>query len=83
MLPLYRDPHYTVRFADDRIIPRFHLEGIDAGVRVSVFKMDPATGERLGLLPNGVVGEGGWLDLEEPIIVRAGEGFIVVPEPAG
>jgi len=38
MLPLYRDPHYSFRFADDRIIPRLHLEGIDAGVRVSVFK---------------------------------------------
>ena len=83
MLPLYRDPHHTFRFADDRIIPRFHLEGVDAGVRVSVFKMDPTTGERLGLLTTGIVGEGGWVDLEEPIIVRAGEAFMVVPESAG
>jgi hypothetical protein len=29
MLPLYEDPHFTFRFADDRIIPRFHLEGIE------------------------------------------------------
>ncbi len=27
------------------------------------------------------VGEGSWVDLPEPIIVRAGEAFIVVPEP--
>jgi hypothetical protein len=53
MLPLYEDPHFTFRFADDRIIPRFHLEGVEAG--------------RLVVLP-------------EPIIVRAGEAFVVVPE---
>ena len=30
MLPLYHDPHFTFRFADDRLIPRFHLEDIEA-----------------------------------------------------
>jgi hypothetical protein len=33
MLPLYQDPWFTFRFADDRIIPRFHLEGVEAGWR--------------------------------------------------
>jgi hypothetical protein len=80
MLPLYEDPHFTFRFADDRIIPRFHLEGVEAGRLVEVFKIDPATGERLGLLATAAVGEGGWVDLPEPIIVRAGEAFVVVPE---
>ena len=80
MLPLHRDPHYTFRFADDRIIPRFHLEGVEAGRRVSVFKLDPATNERLDLIATATVGEGGWVDLPEPIIVRAGEGFVAVPE---
>src|SRR5437764_469756 len=28
MLPLYHDPWFAFRFADDRIIPRFHPEGI-------------------------------------------------------
>jgi hypothetical protein len=41
MIPLYEDRHFTFRFADDRIIPRFHLEGIGVGRRVSVFKIDP------------------------------------------
>ena len=82
MLPLYHDPHFTFRFADDRIIPRFHLEGVEAGRRVSVFKIDAGTGERLGLLATATVGEGGWVDLGEPIIVRAGEAFVAVPEPA-
>jgi hypothetical protein len=80
MLPLYHDPHFTFRFAGDRLIPRFHLEGVEAGRRIAVFRIEPGTGERLGLLATAVVGEGGWVDLLEPIIVRAGEAFIAVPE---
>ncbi len=84
MLPLYHDPHFTFQFAADRIIPRSHLEGVEAGRRVPVFKIDPGTGERLGLLATATVGEGGWVDLMEPITVRAGEAFIAVPgEAAG
>ena len=80
MRPLYEDPQFTFRFAADRIIPRFQLEGVEAGRRVSVFKIDPGTGERLGLLARATVGEGGWVDLREPIIVRAGEAFVAVPD---
>jgi hypothetical protein len=53
MLPLHEDPWFAYRFADDRIIPRFHLEGVEAGRGVSVDKIDPGTGERLGLLATG------------------------------
>jgi hypothetical protein len=80
MIPLHHDPHFTFRFADDRIIPRFHLEGVEAGRRVSIFKIEPSSGERLGLLATANVGEGGWVDLLEPIIVRAGGAFIAVSE---
>ena len=80
MLPLYHDPHFTFRFADDRIIPRFHLEGVEARRRVAVFKIDPGSGERLSILTMATVGEGGWVDLDEPIIVRAGDTFVAVPE---
>ena len=66
MLPLYEEPHFTFRFADDRSVPRFHLEGVAAG--------------RRGLLATATAGEGGWVELTEPIIVKAGEAFIVVPE---
>ena len=83
MLPLYHDPHFTFRFADDRIIPRFHLEGVEAGRRVSVLKIDPGTGERLGLLATATVGEVGWADLPGPGTVRAGEAFIAVPGQGG
>ena len=82
MLPLYQDPWFTFRFAEDRIIPRFHLEGVKAGQLVSVFKISLSTGERLGLLATATVGDGGWVDLAEPIIVRAGEAFIAVPASA-
>ena len=80
MRPLYEDPHFTFRFADDRSIHRFHLEGVPTGRHVSVFRFDPGTGERLGLLATATVGEGGWVELTEPIIVKAGEVFVVVPE---
>ena len=79
MLPLYRDPHFTFRFADDRLIDRFHLDGVEAGTSVSVFAIDSATGERLGLIADAVAGDGGWVDLSEALVVRAGSGFVAVP----
>jgi hypothetical protein len=80
MKAVYEDPWFTFRFADDRIIPRFHLEGVSAGRLVSVFKIDSGTGARLALLATATVGEGGWVDLSPPIIVRAGDAFIAVPD---
>lgn len=80
MTPLHRDPHYTFRFADDRLIPRFHLDGIEPGRRVAVYRLDPATGGPAGLLAEAVAGNGGWVNLPEPLVVRTGEGFVAVPE---
>ena len=81
MIPLHQDPWFTFRFADDRIIPRFHLEGVEAERRVTVFRIGPGTGERLSVMATATVGEGGWVELAEPIIVRGGDAFIAVPEP--
>jgi RimJ/RimL family protein N-acetyltransferase len=81
MLPLYQEPHFTFRFGDDRIIPRIHLEGVEAGRRVAVYRIDSGSGERLGLLATAGVGDGGWVDLPEPIAVRAGDAFVAVPGP--
>ena len=82
MLPLYEDPWFTFRFADDRLIARFHLEGVEAGRQVSVYIMDTGTGNRLGLLATAAVGDGGWVDLPVPVIVKAGDAFIAIPESA-
>jgi hypothetical protein len=82
MMALYEDPWFMFRFAEDRIIPRFHLEGVSVGQRVSVFMIDPGNGERLGLFATATVGDGGWVELTEPIIVKAGDGFIAVPDKA-
>jgi hypothetical protein len=79
---LHEDPHYTFRFADDRIIPRFHLDGVPAGTLVAVYRIDSETEERRELLAAASAGEGGWVNLAEPLRVRAGEAFVAVPEPA-
>ena len=80
MIPVYRDPHFTFRFADDRLVPRFHLDGVEPGTPVSVFAIDPTTSERLGLIAAAVAGDRGWVDLPEPLVVRAGGGFVAVPD---
>ncbi len=81
ILPLYEDPWFTFRLADDRIIARVHLEGVEVGRRVSVFKIDPGTGEQLGRLATATVGKGGWVSLTEPIMVQAEEAFVAVLRP--
>jgi hypothetical protein len=43
-MTLHEDPHYTFRFADDRVIPRFYLGGVAAGTPVAVFRVDPGAG---------------------------------------
>ena len=83
MIPLYKDSCFTFRFADDRLIQQFHLEGVESGWQVSVFKIDTVTQDQLGLMATATVGEGGWVDLKEPIIVRVGEAFIAVRVPGG
>lgn len=80
MIPLHRDRHYTFRFGESRIIPRFHLDGIAVGVRVSVFGYNARTETRLGLIAAATVGDGGWVDLPEPLVVTSRAGFVVVPE---
>lgn len=79
MLPLYRDPGFTFRFADARIIPRIHLDDVESGRPVSIFGLD-AHGQRGDLLASATVGDGGWVDLREPIVVKPGDAFLVVPD---
>ncbi|WP_149109007.1 hypothetical protein [Limnoglobus roseus] len=83
MIPLHRDRDFTFRFAEDRMIPRFHLEGVETGRSIAVYRLNPETGGRLDLITTAVTGDGGWVTLAEPILVRAGEGFIAVPSEPG
>ena len=78
MLPLYRDPHYTFRFAEDRLVDRFHLDGVEPGTSVSVYAIDLAAGECPEPIAEAVAGDGGWVNLPEPLVVRAGGGFVAV-----
>jgi len=82
MIPIHHDPHFTFRFADDRMIPRFTLKASRPGSvsRCSRSTLAPASG--LDLLVTATVGDGGWVDLPHPIIVRAGDAFIAVPDTA-
>lgn len=83
MLPLYEDPCFTFRFADDRIISRIHLEGVNPGHQVVVHKIDPVTSQRLDLLTTATVSDGGWVDLAEPIIMKAGDAFVATCDERG
>jgi hypothetical protein len=76
---LREDPHYTFRVADDRVIPRFHLDRAPAGTPVAAFGIDPVTEEPHELMTTATVGEGGWVDLAGPLRVRAGDAFAAVP----
>ncbi|MFO0806753.1 MAG: hypothetical protein U0791_26910 [Gemmataceae bacterium] len=82
MLPLYPRTalHLPVRRRPDH--PRFHLEGVEAGRHISVYRIQPDSGDRLDLLASAVMGEGDWVDLREPIIVQAGEAFVAVTDAA-
>ena len=76
MIALHRDEFWVFRFADARVVPRFHLDGAEAGRRAAVFRLDPATGGPAELLAEAVVGDGGWVDLPAPVVVRPGQGFV-------
>lgn len=61
MISLFHDPHFTFSFEENRIIPRIHLEGIEAGRPVAVFQFDLFSSKRLGLLAKAIVGKmAGW-----------------------
>jgi hypothetical protein len=79
--PLYRDPYFTFRFAEDRRVDRFHLEAAPPGARVTIYHLDPGTGERTGSSESALVDERSWVQLQTPLLVRAGGGFEVVVEP--
>jgi hypothetical protein len=81
--PLYEDPGFTFRFAENRIVSRFHLDDVEPGRPVTVHKIDPMTSRRIELLTTATVGDGGWVDLPKPIIVKAGDAFVATCDERG
>jgi hypothetical protein len=79
-VPPFEDPRFTFRCEDARVVPGFHLNGVKAGQRLAVFKMDPGTGKKLDRLTTAIVVADGWVDLAEPISMKAGESFIALPD---
>lgn len=72
MIPLFREPFYTFAFAEDRLIDRFHLEGVPAGQLVVLEGLSDSNGLLLQ------TETGGWVRLPEPRVVRRGQVFRVI-----
>jgi hypothetical protein len=77
MIPLYSDDRFTFCFAEDRIISRFHMEGISVGTSVRIYRFSTETKEVQELLQEAIVGENGWVEIKNPLVMRAGDGFVV------
>lgn len=80
MIELYRDEDFTFRFAEPRVVGRFHLEGAAAGTVVAVRRL-ATPGDVVGeLLATATVGEGGWVEVTPALRVGAANGFRVTLE---
>ena len=78
MIPLHHETDFTFRFAEPRVVGRFHLDGVAPGTVVAVRRL-VSSGDVVGeLLATVVVGAGGWVDVAPPLRVDAANGFRVV-----
>ena len=80
MIPLHHETDFTFRFAEPRVVGRFHLEGVAAGTPVAVRRL-ATPGDLVGeLLTTATVGAGGWVEVTPALRVDAANGFRVTPE---
>ncbi len=80
MIELYRDYDFTFRFAEPRVVGRFHLEGVAEGAAVAVRRL-ATPGDVVGeLLATATVGAGGWVEVTPALRVDAANGFRVTLE---
>ena len=80
MIALYHEDDFTFRFAEPRVVGRFHLEGVAAGRVVSVHRL-ASPGDVVGeLLAMATVGAGGWVEVTPAFRVDAVSGFRVTLE---
>lgn len=80
MITLYRDDDFTFRFAEPRIVGRFHLEGVAPGTAVAVRRLATPGDVVGGLLATATVGDGGWVEVTPALRVDAAHGFRVTLE---
>lgn len=76
VIPIHRDPDHRFLFAEPRLVGRFHLADVPAGVRVRVRLLGPE-GVPGAVLLEAVTGEGGWVMADPPLTVDAARGFVV------
>lgn len=76
MIPVHRDPDHRFNFAEPRLVGRFHLADVPAGVPVRVRALGP-DGVPGPVLLLAVTGEGGWVTADPPLRVDASNGFVV------
>ncbi len=77
MIELYRDDDFRFRFAEPRVVGRFHLEGVALGTVVTVRQLR-TPGEVVGeLLATATVGDGGWVEITPALRVDVTNGFRV------
>ena len=80
MIDLYRDDDFTFRFAEPRVVGRFHLEGVATGAVVAVRRL-ATPGDVVGeWLATATVGDGGWVEITPSLRVDAANGFRVTLE---
>ncbi len=77
MIALYHEADFTFRFAEPRVVGRFHLDGVTPGTVVAVCRLQ-SPGDVVGeVLAKATVGAGGWVEIEPALRVDATNGFRV------
>ena len=75
MIPIHRDQDHRFTFAEPRLVGRFHLADVPAGVPVRVSALGP-DGVPGAVLFEALTGEGGWVVADPPLRVGPSNGFV-------
>ena len=77
MIELYHEDDFTFRFAEPRVVGRFHLDGVAPGTVVAVRRLR-TPGDVVGeMVATAIVGSGGWVEIDPALRVDAANGFRV------
>jgi hypothetical protein len=77
VIELYHEDDFTFRFAEPRVVGRFHLENVAPGTVVAVRRLR-TPGDVVGeMVATATVGPGGWVEIEPALRVDAANGFRV------